>query len=277
MSGGRTTVDATTIADDLLKAQARGEVSVRPTERDPEFDLTAAYAVEAALVRLRRGAGHTTTGVKVGYANKAAWRLLKLDTVVWAHMYDDTVHRAPGNQAVLSLRRLRLPRIEPEIVFTLARPVDKDERDAASVLGAVASYALGFEIVDSPYAEGSVAPADFVAGFGFHAALVVGAPQQVEAGDIPAIVDGLARMTATLTRNGVTVGEGGGRNVLRSPALCLAELAAAVSRRPEAQPLRAGDLVSTGALVDSAPVAAGQSWTATLDGLGLPPLTLQFS
>jgi hypothetical protein len=29
-----------------------------------------------------------------GYANKAMWRALKLDTLVWAHMYDDTVRYA---------------------------------------------------------------------------------------------------------------------------------------------------------------------------------------
>ena len=65
-----------------------------PSARDAGFDLAAAYAVEAELVRLRRAAGRTTVGRKVGYANKAVWRVLKLDTLVWAHMYDDTVRYA---------------------------------------------------------------------------------------------------------------------------------------------------------------------------------------
>ncbi len=43
---------------------------------------------------MRRAAGRKTVGVKVGYANKAMWRVLKLDTLVWAHMYDDTVRYA---------------------------------------------------------------------------------------------------------------------------------------------------------------------------------------
>ena len=38
----------------------------------------------------------------MGYANKAIWRVLKLETLVWAHMYDDTVHHAGAGAAELS-------------------------------------------------------------------------------------------------------------------------------------------------------------------------------
>src|SRR6476661_8651015 len=65
---------------------------------------------------MRRESGHHTAGRKVGYANKAIWRALKLETLVWAHMYDDTVHYAGGTQAELRLPYYRSPKIEPEIV-----------------------------------------------------------------------------------------------------------------------------------------------------------------
>ncbi len=64
---------------------------VPPSER-PGFDLNTAYEVEARLKQFREGRGHRAVGRKVGYANKAMWRVLKLETLVWAHMYDDTVH-----------------------------------------------------------------------------------------------------------------------------------------------------------------------------------------
>ena len=51
-------------------------------------------------------AGIATVGRKVGFANKAVWRVLKLETLVWAHMYDDTVRYADRNDA----RRCRSPR-----------------------------------------------------------------------------------------------------------------------------------------------------------------------
>ena len=46
------------------------------------------------MKRRRVAAGHRVVGVKVGYANKAVWRVLKLETLVWASMYDDTVRFA---------------------------------------------------------------------------------------------------------------------------------------------------------------------------------------
>jgi hypothetical protein len=38
-------------------------------------------------------------------------------------------------------------------------------------------------------------------------------------------------------KNGELVEEGSGKNSLRSPALCLAELAAAIAKQPGAEPL----------------------------------------
>ena len=42
-------------------------------------------------LRRRAAAGHRVVGVKAGYANKAVWRALKLETLAWASMYEDTV------------------------------------------------------------------------------------------------------------------------------------------------------------------------------------------
>src|SRR5262249_56928965 len=86
---------------------------------------------------MRRSGGHQTVGVKVGYANKAMWRVLKLDTLVWAHLYDDTVHDAGRGEATLSIARMYSPKIEPEIVFKLRDPLGDVSGDAAAALAAV--------------------------------------------------------------------------------------------------------------------------------------------
>ena len=84
--------DVEAVAREMISAFAAGErIAVPPSER-PGFDLDAAYAVELTLKKFREGDGHKAVGRKVGYANKAMWRVLKLETLVWAHMYDDTVH-----------------------------------------------------------------------------------------------------------------------------------------------------------------------------------------
>jgi 2-keto-4-pentenoate hydratase len=68
--------------------------------------------------------------------------------------------------------------------------------------------------------------------------------------------------------------EGSGKNSLRSPALCLAELASAMSRQPGTDLLGAGDFVSSGTLTESQPLAAGETWRAEVEGIDLQPLTL---
>jgi 2-keto-4-pentenoate hydratase len=78
-----------------------------------------------------------------------------------------------------------------------------------------------------------------------------------------------------LLRNGEVVEQGSGRNSLRSPAFCVAELATALSRRAGAEPLTAADLISSGTLTESRAIAAGETWSATVDGVQLPTLTLR--
>lgn len=267
--------DSSSVADELVAAyRSRTAIATPFSARFHGFDLDAAYEVEAELRRRRGALGHRSVGRKVGYANKALWRVLKLDTVVWAHMYDDTVHETRENHAALTLATMISPKIEPEIVFKMRAPLDAGAADADMALAAVEWLALGFEIIDGVFADWTFQPADFVAALGFHAALIVGKPRQVDAAMIPELVDALSRFTVTLSRNGELVAEGSGRNSLRSPAVCLAELSSAIARRTPEEPLAAGELVSSGTLTDSCPIAADQIWTATLDGLELPALTL---
>jgi 2-oxo-3-hexenedioate decarboxylase len=271
-------LDPVALARDLMAAYAgRRIIPVPPSSRDQGFDLAAAYAVEAELARLRRASGRTSVGWKVGFANKAVWRALKLETLVWAHIYDDTVRYAEGNTASISLGRMCSPKVEPEIVFKMRTPVAAGAVEPAAVLDAVEWLALGFEIIDCVYADWKFQPADFVAAFGLHAALVVGEPQHVRPEIIPALADRLPRFKVRLLRDGQLAAEGSGRNSLRSPALCLGELAAAMSRQPGIETLAAGELVSSGTLTESQPIGPGETWVASLDGLDLRALTLRTS
>src|ERR1039458_1679092 len=166
--------DAETIAQELLSAYETGQMIAVPPSARPGFDLNMAYEVEAALKRLRAERGHRAVGRKVGYANKAMWRALKLETLVWAHMYDDTVHYSDSNSATLTLPHRRSLKIEPEIVFGLKQPIIAEGLDATAALESTEWLALGFEIIDCPFPDWKFQPSDFVASFGLHAALVVG-------------------------------------------------------------------------------------------------------
>jgi len=269
-------LDVKALARELASAYAnRQPVDIVPSARNSGFVLNDAYAVEAELERLRREAGHHAVGRKVGYANKAMWRVLKLDTLVWAHMYDDTVQYAQRDSATVSIERMYSPKIEPEIVFKLKAPLGTEAVEPDVALAGVEWLALGFEIIDCVYPGWTYQPTDFVAAYGLHAALIVGTPLRIEPAMIPTLVDDLGRFSVRLMKNGELVEEGSGKNVLRSPARSLGELAAAISRTPAAEPLAAGELVSSGTLTTSTPIAADELWQATVDGLPLAGLTVQ--
>lgn len=265
-------IDPAAIAREIVTARANREVmAVLPSARG--LDLPAAYAVEAELLRLRREDGRSPVGLKVGFANKAVWRALKLDTLVWAHMYDDTVTVATAGTATLAVGRMIAPKIEPEIVVRLASAVPAGLTDPVAVLGHVEWLALGFEIIDCPYADWKFQPPDFVAAYGLHVALVVGEPCRPTPETFGTLAEQLSAFKVTLSKDDAGAAEGAGKNALRSPALCVAELATARERAGLA-PLAPGDLISTGTLTESQPMAAGQCWTARLDGLPLRALTL---
>ena len=256
------------LADEIEAAYARRHVIAEaPSARAAGLTLDQAYAVEAELARRRRAAGHRTVGRKVGFANKALWRVMGLSTVTWASMYDDTVHHAATNDTSLSIGRMFAPKIEPEIVMKLKSP--------GGGLENVEWIALGFEVIDCPFPGWKFKPVDFVASYGFHAALIVGTPIRIQDEKIPALGEALSQFTVRLFRNGELAEEGAGKNVLRSPALCLAELASATAGQAGATPLAADEIISTGTLTTSRPIEPGEKWTAEDEGLDLPALTVR--
>ena len=260
-------MDVKELARELLTAHTTGRtLPASPSSRDASFSLATAYAVESEIVRLRQAEGRTPAGLKVGFANKAMWRALKLETLVWAHMYDDTVRYADVNRASLSLLHMVAPKIEPEIVLKVKQPLT-GSTDAAAILSHVEWIALGFEIIDCVFPDWKFQPVDFVAALGLHKALIVGDPRRVTTAAIPKLAEELPAFKLRLSKDGQLVEEGSGKNALRSPALCLGELA-------RVRPLQPGELVSSGTLTTSTLIAAGEEWTAEVEGLDLPPLAL---
>ncbi len=266
------------LARELLSASQTGQMVAVPPSARPGFDLNAAYEVETKLKQYREAAGHRAVGRKVGYANKAMWRVFKLETLVWAHMYDETVHYADNNFATLKVAHPRSLKIEPEIVFGLKQPVVGAGSDAAaSALASADWLALGFEIIDCPFPEWKFQPSDFVASFGLHAALVVGEKIPVRPDNMVNLLDQLSAFKLRISKDESLVEEGAGKNSLKSPALCLAELGAAIARRFPSHPLSAGEIVSSGTLTSGHLTTAGYVWTAEVQGIPLQRLTLRLT
>ncbi|MGH8689581.1 MAG: 2-keto-4-pentenoate hydratase, partial [Burkholderiales bacterium] len=86
----------------------------------------------------------------------------------------------------------------------------------------------------------------------------------------------LPLVEARLFKGDRLVDKGVGANVLGSPLLALAHLVDILRRQPEAPPLAAGEVVTTGVLTDAHPVAAGEVWHTELAGLPLKGLRISF-
>lgn len=258
----------------LLKT--RGEGQTLPSA-DPSFDLATSYRVAHNLYKAQLEQGKKLVGRKIGISNRAAWDQLGLTDVVWGYVFDDTVFQAEDNRYTLSLSGFHAPKLEPEIVFGVKPELPQSTRDPVELLKAVDWMALGFEVVQNPYPNWTFKPPDLVATFGFHGALVIGRKVTLANRSLSRLAGTLAETVATLHNNDVVVAEGGGSNVVESPAIALGHIADLIANDPEAAPLTAGEFITTGTLTSAPAVTAGESYRVEVTGLDLPPLTLTFS
>lgn len=241
---------------------------------DPALDLEAAYRVAEAIRRLRAARGERAIGRKIGFTNTTLWDRYGVRAPIWGHVYDTTLRDRDALPGPVALAAFVEPRIEPEIVFGLARAPEPG-MDASALIGCVDWAAAGFEIVQSLFPGWRFAAPDTVAAFGLHGLLVVGERVRIAPAERPDWVGRLAAFTVDLLRDGAVADRGGGRNVLGGgPLAALGHLVDVLAKDPAAPPLVAGEIVTTGTLTDALPIASGQRWQARLRGVPLPGLDL---
>jgi 2-oxo-3-hexenedioate decarboxylase len=266
------------IAQELIGALDQGGTIPSIVGRHPAFGWDEAYAVAAAIVKLRRARGEKTVGRKIGFTNRNIWAEYGATAPIWAHVYDRTLIQAPGGRATVSLKGSARPRLEPEIAFGLKSPLTADARDPARVLEAIEWLAPSFEIVDCHFDEWKFKSADSAADFALHWRLIVGPPHTISRSDIAALVSQLRDCRVTLSRNGAVADSGVGANALGHPATALAHLADVLARQAAFEPLAAGEIITTGTLTAALPIRPGERWTSRYDGLpGVRGLELTFS
>ena len=263
------------IAAEALAALDSGDQIPPFSARDASFDLERAYAVTAALRRLRTARGETHIGRKIGFTNRTIWAEYGVYAPIWGDMYASTVHTlAPG--AAFALGRMAEPRIEPEIAFKLkTAPTPGMEEEA--LLGAIEWVAHGFEIVTSIFPGWQFRAADVVAGGGVHGALLLGPPQPVDPRHVADLARALETFEIALERNSVAADRGSAANVLGGPLHALRHLVDLLAHDRLNPPLRAGEIVTTGTVTRAFPVAPGERWHTEMHGLALPGLTIRFA
>ena len=262
------------VADTLIDAYDRAHTIEPITASDVSFDVETGYRVLREIHARRVARGWHAVGRKIGFTNRTIWARYGVDRPMWAHVYSHTVHRVPDGPATLSVFPFVQPRIEPEIVFGVNGPVPQ-VGNARAVLEAVDWIAAGFEIVQSHFPDWKFLAPDCTAAFGLHGALVVGRETRLDGAARDRLASALAEFEVTLYRNGEATDRGRGSHVLDSPALALQHLAGVLASQPDAPPLGAGEIVTTGTLTDAWPLVPGTLWRAEYGTLGVAGIELR--
>jgi 2-keto-4-pentenoate hydratase len=250
-------------AERLERAGASGVACAPVADLLGPDDISAAYAVQRTLTERRLAGGARIVGRKIGLTSAAVQRQIGVDRPDFGVLFDD-MRYADG--AEIPIGRLLQPRAEAEVAFVLDRDI-LTVTDPAAVRAAVALAFPALEIVDSRVAGWRIGITDTVADNASSGVFVLG-PAGRPLDEVEP-----AEVTMTMTRGGETVSRGTGRDCLGDPLRALAWLAAAALEL--GLPLRAGDLVLSGALGPMVTVAPGDAFTAEITPLGR--VTARFS
>jgi 2-keto-4-pentenoate hydratase len=243
-------------AQRLLDA-ARNRVPCRPVRdllgRD---NVKAAYAVQMELTAARLAARARIVGHKIGLTSPAVQQQLGVDRPDFGILFDDMDVSGIDPIPVGGLLQAR---IEAEVAFLLRADLT-GEITPEGVRAAVDTMAPALEIVDSRIAGWDISIADTVADNASSGLFVLG-PARVGLDELEPVNVGMQ-----LSVDGVVVSKGSGAACLGDPLAALAWLAAAAQDLGD--PLRAGQVVLSGALGPMVPVRPGMRAAATLTGLG---------
>ncbi len=242
----------------LLKAaHASGQAIPALRERLAQGGQDGAYAVQEENTRAWLGEGRRLVGRKIGLTSLAVQAQLGVDQPDFGMLFADM---AVGDGEIVAAGRLIQPKVEAEVALVIGRDLTHERHTYADLISAT-EYALpAIEIVDSRIENWNIKFVDTVADNASSGLFVVGG-RPVLLRDID-----LTACAMEMQRGDEVVSRGNGRACLGSPlnaAIWLADMMVRCGR-----PLKAGDIVLTGALGPMVAVKSGDRFDVRIDGLG---------
>ncbi|RVX38869.1 2-oxo-3-hexenedioate decarboxylase/2-keto-4-pentenoate hydratase [Nonomuraea polychroma] len=242
-------------AVDRLAAAALTGKPCRPV-RDLITDVADAYEVQR---RLNANRTAPVAGRKIGLTSPAVQRQLGVDQPDFGVLFADM--EVKGTAPV---QQLLQPKVEAEIAFVLAADLTGD-LDLGTVRAAVEYAVPALEIVDSRIANWDITITDTVADNASSGLYALGADR------LPLSAFEPVETTMRMYADGRIVSEGNGAACLGDPLNALLWLAR--TARDVGDPLRAGQVILSGALGPMVPVSPGLTVRAEISGLGTVAVT----
>jgi len=227
------------------------------TEREPDLTLDDAYQIQLRMVQRQLDAGQRVVGKKIGVTSKAVQNMLDVYQPDFGHLLDGMVY---GQSSAVPVSEMIRPKAEGEIAFLLGRDLEGPGITNADVLRATELVMPCFEIVDSRVRDWRIRIQDTVADNASCGLLVLG-----DAGVSPRDLD-LSLCGLVLERNGAVEQTGAGAAAMGSPVNCVTWLANTLGRL--GIPLKAGEVILSGALTAMVDAHPGDNMRVAIDGIG---------
>ncbi|BCG05095.1 2-keto-4-pentenoate hydratase (plasmid) [Paraburkholderia sp. PGU19] len=241
----------------LREAQSSRTTIAPLRDTCPDGDATLAYAIQQINNDVRAANGERIVGRKIGLTSPAVQKQLGVDQPDFGALFASMAY---GDSQPMPLASLIQPKVEAEIALVLERDLTVEKHTFADLIGATAYAVAAIEVVDSRIREWDIRFFDTVADNASSALFVLGS-RPVLLRDID-----LNACAMTLTQDGEVLSRGNGAACLGNPLNAAAWLADRMVQL--GTPLRAGDIVLTGALGPMVAVNAAGTFTADIEGLG---------
>lgn len=246
-----------TAAQRLRQADLKKEVCEPVRDLIGADNVVAAYAVQQINTNIRLKKGAKVIGHKIGLTAPVVQKQLGVDQPDFGLLWHD---KEVLNGGEISMSELMQPRAEAEIAFVLGKDLDKEIITTVDILNAVEYAVASIEIVGSRIKNWDIKIADTIADNASASHWVIG-HQPVKLQDVD-----LINCKMQMTNNGKVVSEGVGKACLGSPINALLWLANKMVKMK--QPLKAGDLILSGAVGPMVSAKAGDNFNVTIEGLG---------
>lgn len=249
-------VDHHTHAVRIRKAY-EGTVIAPIRHAEPRATIDDAYVTQAINRDYWRAIGRRIVGTKIGLTSEAVQRQLGVDTPDFGILFADM---RVGDANIVHAGRLLQPRVEAEIAFCLNRDITEANVEISTLMEAIQYAAPALEVVDSRISDWDINMIDTVADNASAGMFVLGSPTF----DIRNI--DLARCSMRMEKNGTLVSEGNGAACLGNPLNALRWLV--LERALRGDPLKAGDIILSGALGPMIAANSGDSFHADIESIG---------
>jgi 2-oxopent-4-enoate/cis-2-oxohex-4-enoate hydratase len=245
------------LAETLYDALRQRTVVNPLTDLHPALDIADAYAIQQKLIALRLQDGEKIIGKKIGVTSRAVMDMLGVGQPDFGQLTDTMVYSA-GDP--IPIDTLIQPKAEGEIAFVLKKDLIGPGVTAADVLTATEGVMACFEIVDSRIRDWKIRIQDTVADNASCGAFMLGS-RLVDPHELDLVSCGMV-----LEKNGEVAVTGAGAATMASPVNAVVWLANTLGRL--GIPLKAGEIILSGALGAMVPVAAGDNLRLTIAGIG---------